>query len=51
MGFLGDFPMGFLRDFLQNSQWMLEMLECWVRIAKGFLVDSWGITSRFLRDS
>ena len=37
---------------------MLEMLVCWVRIAKGFLVDSvgfladsWGIPNGFLRDS
>ena len=51
MAFLRDFPMGFLRDFLQDSEWMLEMPECWVRMAKGFLLDSWGVLSVFLRDS
>ena len=30
---------------------MLEMVELWVRIAKGFLVDPWGILGGFLRDS
>ena len=35
--------------FLEDSEWMQEMLECWVRIAKGFLVDSSGINYQILK--
>ena len=38
-------------EFPRDSEWMLEIVELWVRIAKGFLVDSWGILGGFLRDS